>query len=212
MCQRSRADDIAAVVLDCTTLQTGPLRGAGYDVRRRFVLNSRGRPETRFKQRTKLGRLAYKIGGKWRGLPEKFKYCVYPSLSEVPPSAWSNPKLMVERFIPARLAPPITKHRFDFFYEVGLNARSIFNSLLCEPKTVMHVDSVSDIPDEVIAVRRALNLDYGAIDYFVTKDEVCVIDANKTVGVTSSWIEQFPLVARHVEAVADRLIEFVRGS
>jgi hypothetical protein len=90
--------------------------------------------------------------------------------------------------------------------------RSTHGSLLCDSETVISVEPVASVPAEVSQVRRALNLDFGAIDYFVVGDEVFVVDANKTVGITPSWIARFPVVARHVESATERLIDLVRGA
>jgi hypothetical protein len=130
----------------------------------------------------------------------------------VPAAVWLDPRLIVERFLPGRLTLPVVKHRLDFFYDIELNIRSTHSSLLCDPETVITAEQVGGVPDEVLQVRRALNLDFGSIDYFVSGSDVFVVDANKTTTLTLSWGEQFPFVARHLRLVTDRLIDFIQGA
>jgi hypothetical protein len=137
-------------------------------------------------------------------------YRVYDSLSAVPARVWREPGLMVERFLPGRPEPPVEKCRYDFFYDVELTLRSVHDSLLCEPETVVSVERVPAVPPVVREVRRRLRLDFGAIDYFETADGAVVIDANKTVGISPSWVERFEPLARHLEQATDRLIDFAR--
>lgn len=180
------------------------------------VLNSRGLPELRYRSRanlaSRLDHLLRKIAV--RGYKDAVcpAYRILASVRDVPAEVWEDERLMVERFAPGGVTLPVVKHRLDFFFDVELNTRAVFASLLCDPESVEAFDVVADVPEAVRRVRRDLNLDYGAIDYFVIDDEAFVIDANKTVTTTESWVGRFPAVAGHVDDVTSRLIEFVRGS
>jgi hypothetical protein len=180
------------------------------------ALNSRGLPEFRFNMSRNGASIPVhmlkQIGIRAYIAQVCPMYRVYPSISDVPDRVWTDPRLIVERFLPRCLDLPVVKHRFDFFYDVELNMRSTYGSLLCEPETVISTETVAMVPAEVAAVRRTLNLDFGAIDYFVIKDEVFVIDANKTVTTTPSWMARFPAVARHMELATERLIDFACGA
>lgn len=188
----------------------------GYDgpVIAKTILNSRGFPELRYEARAGVGerlahlaRKAFVRGYKQQSCPA---YRVYPSLPDVPAEIWIDERMMVERFLPGHLDLPVVKHRLDFFFEVEINTRAVFNSLLCDPETIDRVDVVPDVPDEIRRIRRELKLDYGAIDYFMVDDDAFAIDANKTVTMTDSWIARFPSIARHAEEVTERLVAFVR--
>ena len=180
------------------------------------VLNHRGLPEWRFRaERSRLRQLADRavrhLSGRHRDqvCPS---YRVHRSSAEVPSRDWTDPRLIVERFLADPGAQSVTKHRLDFFYDVELNLRSTYDSVLCDPETVVRVEPAADVPEEVRAVRRRLSLDFGAIDYFMVDHEAVVIDANKTVVTTPSWLARYPFVARHVTQATDRLIDFVRDA
>ncbi len=210
-CVNGRATNISRLLYSTVRV----VRGDAYDgpVIVKTVLNHHGWPEVRFESRRTLSRRAWhnlrtRIDTRFvaRACPE---YSVYPLMAAVPGAVWDDRRLMVERFLPGRLEPPIEKYRYDFFFDVELNIRSTHQGLLCDPENVVGVECFSDVPDAVIAVRRALHFDFGAIDYFMVDDVATVIDANKTVGITPSWVKRFPPVGRHLELAARRLRDFV---
>jgi hypothetical protein len=212
-CVNGRAATISRLLYSRVKVAQGDAYGG--PVIAKTVLNHHGWPELRFDTSRNIAR---RLRHALKNLvaPDYERqvcpaYRVYPSSADVPPRVWADPRLMVERFLPGHLDPPIVKHRLDFFYDVELNLRSTYASLLCDPETVMSVDTAGSVPNEVAEVRRALKLDFGAIDYFVIGNEAFVIDANKTVGITPAWVARFPAVARHVDLATERLIDFVRG-
>lgn len=179
------------------------------------VLNSRGLPELRYENRRSLAaRASYTAkkllipGYKRRLCPE---YEIYESLGGVPKTVWDDPRFLVERFLPGAMSLPITKQRFDFFFEVEFNSRVSYDSLLCNPETMRDFDIDPDVPGAIRDLRAKLKLDFGAIDYFMVDGVAIPIDANKTVTTTESWMAKWPSVARHVSDVTDRLVEFARG-
>jgi hypothetical protein len=180
------------------------------------ILNYRGLPELRLHRTSNIVRRCVHALRKRTTPGYEARFCpvyrVYPSLSAVPAGVWTDPRLMVERFLAGRLEPPIVKYRFEFFYDVELNMRSTYDSLLCDPKTLIRTEHVTDVPPEVAAVRSALHLDYGAIDYFVLGGDAFVIDANKTVTETPFWMTEVRPMVHYMELAGERLIEFVRGS
>jgi hypothetical protein len=179
------------------------------------VLNSRGMPELRYDKRrsflARAGQLAGKIvtpGYKQKRCPE---YVVYESIRDVPSQIWNDPRMIVERFLPGSTRLPIIKHRFNFFYEVEMNHRVSYDSILCDPETMAGFDVVPDVPAAIRDLRAELRLDYGAIDYFMVEDEAIPIDANKTVTETASWVANVPSIARHMDELTGRLVEFARN-
>jgi len=177
--------------------------------------NSRGFPELRYESRKSIlaraGHVARKLaipGYKARLCPE---YRVYRSLAEVPASAWDDPRLFVERFAPGTLTPPFTRYKYNFCLDVEQNSRATFSSLLYDDGTVESFEVVEEVPDEVRRVRQSLNLDYGAIEYFVVDGDCCVIDANKTMTQPDAWIERFPASGRFIDDITLRLVEFVKS-
>lgn len=180
------------------------------------VLNHMGLPELRYKKNKKLAALLrYKFRRIFdHGFKEKIcpSYVIYNSLKKVPAMVWDNTDLIVEKFIPGSLKLPVTKHRYDFFFDCKFITCSVFDSLLCDPLKVVKVEAINELPDEVSSLRNKLNLDFGSIDYFVQKDKAIIIDANKTTTVTSGWIEEFPPLDRYLSDISGRLLEMVKAT
>ncbi len=178
------------------------------------VLNHRGTPELRQRRRTDARlRWAYRLERlRGRRPTQKFcpRYSVYASLAEVPAPVWDDPRLIVERFVPGRLAVPVVKYRYDFFLDVSLHTRAEYASLLCSSSSAGSMSLVDAVPDAVLAVRRALRLDLGSIDYFMTPEGAVVVDANKTTTCTEDWLQAYPAVSEYLRAVGQRLLRAVR--
>lgn len=179
------------------------------------VLNYRGLPELNylittsrtFRLECRFLRLLGRIPQAMRCPP----YTLYESLDAVPDDVWKDPRRIVERFVPGQLATPVVKYRYDFFLDVVLHTRGIYDSLLADPDTVREVTLVDTVPNEVRCVRANLRLDYGSVDYFVTDGEAVIVDVNKTTACTEDWLSMFPPVARYLDQVGARLVELVRS-
>lgn len=177
------------------------------------VLNSGGRPEQRHAvERSLPARLAHfgrKLVGGAGGKYPYFPYRVLATPDEVPEEVWDDEALIVERFLPGSLTLPIVKYRYLFCLEAEVNLRGVFDDLLCRGKFIREHGTVPGVPDEVVAVRRSLNLDFGAIDYFMVDGKAIVVDANKTVGTSAQWWQRYAFlrdyVGRAEAALAARL-------
>lgn len=175
------------------------------------TLNHRGLPELRFAMR--LGFLRGGSSEARRRMREGLcpPYALYESSAQVPATAWDDPSLIVERFLPARLETPVVKHRYDFMLDAELHTRASFDSLLCTPGSVTNVDFPTSAPDSVRRLRETLHLDFGSIDYFMIDGEAWPIDANKTTTFTQAWADQYPEVACFLDAAAQRLARYAQG-
>ncbi|MGX5841734.1 hypothetical protein ACWGTI_13515 [Mesorhizobium sp. ArgA1] len=179
------------------------------------VLNSRGRPEQRWWQhRNSLTRSAHAIrklfepGYKERLCPP---YRVYQTIGEVPPDVWRNDRLMVEKFAFETLDLPIVKHRYMFLLGAELNMRQVYDDVLCAGSKILSNEVGGAVPPEVLAVRQRLNLNFGAIDYFIVDGKGVVVDANKTVGSNPEWLKKNRFRREFNDRMAEALIAFVRG-
>ena len=179
------------------------------------VLNYRGLPERdyllatsrTFRLECRVLRLLGRVPGPMRCPP----YELYESVDAVPDAVWSDPRRIVERFVPGLLATPVVKYRCDFFLDVVLHTRGTYDSLLADPDTVREVTLVDTIPNEVLRVRADLRLDFGSVDYFVVDGEAVVVDVNKTTACTEDWLRMFPPVERYLDQVGARLVEVARS-
>ena len=180
------------------------------------ALNHRGLPELRYKKnRNFITKKFYKIRA--RRIKDYRKkvcpvYCIYKSIREVPSETWGDASRIVEKFLPGNLNLPVVKHRYEFFLDVELYTRSTFNSLLCDPAFTTSFEVIDKAPEIVTDVRRSLHLDFGAIDYFMVGNEAYVIDANKTTTLTHDWVNKYPPIAKYLERVGERFLEFVKTS
>ncbi|MER9724843.1 MULTISPECIES: hypothetical protein [unclassified Mesorhizobium] len=179
------------------------------------VLNSRGRPEQRWWQhRNGLTRSAHAIrklfepGYKDRLCPP---YKVYQTIGEVPRDVWRNNRLMVEKFAFDTLDLPIVKHRYMFLLGAEVNMRQVYDDVLCAGSKILSNEVGGAVPPEVLAVRQRLNLDFGAIDYFIVDSKGIVVDANKTVGSNPEWLKKNRFRQEFNDRMAEELIAFVRG-
>ncbi|RVC58821.1 hypothetical protein [Mesorhizobium sp.] len=179
------------------------------------VLNSRGRPELRWRQYrngwTRAAHALRKIATpdyKERLCP---RYRVYGTIAEVPAEVWRDERLMVEKFAFDSLDLPIVKHRYMFLLGAELNMRQVYEDVLCAGAKIVSNEVGGAVPDEVRAVREKLHLDYGAIDYFIADGKGIVVDANKTVGSNPSWLKRNLFRQEFDRRMAEALIGFIRG-
>ena len=179
------------------------------------VLNSRGRPELRWRQyrngwtrATHFFRKTVDPGYKERLCPP---YRVYDSLGQVPAQVWRNDRLMVEKFAFDSLDLPIVKHRYMFLLGAEVNMRQVYNDVLCAGSKILSNEEGGAVPQEVRAVRERLHLDFGAIDYFIVDGRGIAVDANKTVGSNPDWLKKNRFRQEFNDRMAAALIQFVRG-
>jgi hypothetical protein len=179
------------------------------------VLNARGLPEVRLRRsRNRWTRMRYLLGKllvpgfRERAAPH---YRVYRSVGEVPKKVWRDARLMVEKYAFDSLEMPIVKHRYLFMLGAQLNIKQVYNDPLCSSAKIISSEAVGPPPQEVMAVRRQLKLDYGAIDYFIVEGRGVVVDANKTMGSSAAWMEQYQFRRDFNMQMANALIDFVRN-
>jgi hypothetical protein len=122
----------------------------------------------------------------FRLLTGSWDYCIYASLRHVPGPVWSDPYLIVEKFLPERVGGEFAVRGYHF-----LGERDTF-FLLTSPKPIVKSGPATRIhpldPDPRLrALRRELRLDYGKIDYVLFQGEPVILDVNKTVGLTEQF-------------------------
>jgi hypothetical protein len=179
------------------------------------VLNSRGRPELRWRQyrnswtrATHVLRKAIEPGYKQRLCPP---YRVYETVAEVPARVWLDDRLLVEKFALDSLDLPIVKHRYMFLLGAELNMRQVYNDVLCAGSKILSNEEGGAVPAEVREVRERLHLDFGAIDYFIVDGKGVVVDANKTVGSNPNWLKKNRFRQEFNDRMSAALFEFVRS-
>ncbi len=118
----------------------------------------------------------------------KDAYPVFPSARHVPASVFADPELVVEKFLPEK-----DERGYYVRYWVFLGDKERCSRYL-EARPIVKGDQAIErvpvpVPDEVRAVRRRLNLDYGKIDFVLHEGRAVVIDVNRTPTVPASLME-----------------------
>lgn len=70
---------------------------------------------------------------------------------------------------------------------------------------------MTDVPEELQALRRRLNLEFGSIDYFETDDGVVPIDCNKTTTSDDEWIAAYPFIGKYIADGGALLADYAKG-
>ncbi|MFO1183746.1 MAG: hypothetical protein U1E56_03025 [Bauldia sp.] len=166
------------------------------------VLNAGGRPERRYRRAHSVSARLIHAARKFvprLGVAPPHPYQVFASIAEVPAAIWSEESLIVERFLPGSLDLPIVKYRFLFCLEAEVTLRGTFDDLFCRGKFILDHGTVSEGPPaEVRAIRERLQVDFGAIDYFIVDGVATVVDVNKTVGTSQAWWQRYPFMRAYV--------------
>ena len=177
------------------------------------LLNSGGHPERRYGKNRNIGtRTAYQVR---KLLIPRYKqglcppYELYESIRDVPEESWQDERLVVEKFLPGSFAQPVVKYRYCFLFETEFNLRTAYDDLLCSSARVGGNEIVKAVPEAVMEVRSRLNIDFGAIDYFIVDGKVTIIDANKTVTTARTWMTRYEFVRDYVDRLTRTLVDFV---
>jgi hypothetical protein len=121
-------------------------------------------------------------------------YRVFERLADVPASLAENPDLVVERFLPELEDGLYHVHMYQFLGDGERCSRIGSNDPVLKADTSTRA-SVVEPHAEARAWREELGLDYGKIDYTVHEGEVILLDANKTTGSSTNYLESGTLRA-----------------
>ena len=107
------------------------------------------------------------------------KYPVYPSKHLVPSCAFSNPDLVVERFLPEKEGRSYYLRSYAFLGSEGLTVR--FRSEHAVVKGINSRDpEFVPVHESIVAARHALGLDFGKLDYVIHDGQAVLLDVNST--------------------------------
>lgn len=112
---------------------------------------------------------------------DPLEYPVFSHIREVPLGVWKNKNLIVEKFLPEREGNLFFVRYWMFLGDKNLTGR--FGSE--HPIVKFHRRATEvipiEIPEDLIAWRKKLNLDYGRFDYVMHEGRPIILDANKTL-------------------------------
>jgi hypothetical protein len=112
-------------------------------------------------------------------------YQIFPSIKDVPEGVFVNESLVVERFLPEYKNGIYYLRVYKFFGDRAYCARLGSKDPIVKQKNIVSREEVS-IPDEVVAFRNELGMDYGKLDFVIREGRVIVFDVNRTPGLIKS--------------------------
>lgn len=135
---------------------------------------------------------------------EPDKYPVYERPSLVPAEAWTNPNLVVQKFRPERDSAGL--YRLRCWYVLGDRGFNVIT--LAERPVVRGKDIIKrwvtdePTPTELTALRKAMCMDYGRIDYVMLDGKPVIYDINRTptssLGAVTAYASQWRELAEGV--------------
>lgn len=118
-------------------------------------------------------------------MPSRFarvprEYPIHGKPADVPPGVWSNPDLVVERFLPEHHDGSYWLRCWTFFGDKETHTlwRSYYP--IVKADNCFSVEPGGDPPEDLRRIRRELGFDYGKFDYGIVDGRVVLYDANRT--------------------------------
>lgn len=114
-----------------------------------------------------------------RGLPDR-TYPVVPSIRKVPGWVWENADYIVEKFVPERDGNLYCLRGWMFLGTASYGWRLLSTHPLVKTGTMVGYDFVTDVPVELIELKKRTQFEFGKFDYVMHDGRPIVLDLNKT--------------------------------
>lgn len=151
--------------------------------------------------RRKLARRSWRLA---RMLPP-YTYPVLPKISSVPDWVWSNPELIVERFVPEREGGLYCLRGWVFFGTRSYTYRMFSTEKVVKVASIVKHEFLGEPPPELVAFREASGWDFGKFDYVEVDGRPVLLDINKTPTTAGSSGPDTPRM-RHLAAGLDEYL------
>ncbi len=136
-------------------------------------------------------------------------YQLLDRLEDVPDYIWTDPNLVVERFLPEIDRDGNYVYRtWMFMGRREYCNRFIAPSWQVKGETIIGHE-FTDVPDQLRAERKRLNFDYGKFDFVMHDGVPFLMDANRTTGIATQCDH---IMMREARNLAEGLHELVTGS
>jgi len=146
-------------------------------------LNCGGLPELRLQQIEAAQRRGMTGNGPFGAAAYEIdRYPVIDSPVEVPPHVWSDPALVVEKFLPERDARGYWMRAWTFFGDRERCTRYLGAHPVIKSGDFLAREAVP-VPDELRAERKRLGFDFGKFDFVMHEGRAVLFDANRTPGL-----------------------------
>lgn len=113
-------------------------------------------------------------------------YTVYSSPVEVPPRIWTDPRLVVERFLPERNDQYFCLRTWVFLGDRQTHSASYSTEPVVKISNVVRRQTLDEPPADLAARRAELGFDYGKFDFVVRDGRPVLLDANPTPTLRAS--------------------------
>jgi hypothetical protein len=115
-----------------------------------------------------------------RGRRPRPRYMIYAGIAQVPDRVWADPRMVVERYLPELGDGCFQIRTFTFFGDGMRNRICRSPSPLIKGAEIVEHWPGPAVPQELLAERERLEIDYGKFDYVVRDGRAILFDANKT--------------------------------
>jgi hypothetical protein len=143
-----------------------------------------------------------------REIMDSLNYPIFEKLSDVPVGVWKNDRLVVEKFLPEKLANGDYRCRTCYFF-----GEQEFAAWMTSPRPVIKssvataLGPLDEIPPALTAIRKASGFNYGKFDYTEVDGQVHVYDMNKTPVIGDKILRL--LSSRKLDDFANEIHAFV---
>ncbi|MBF2098127.1 MAG: hypothetical protein IGQ88_07110 [Gloeomargaritaceae cyanobacterium C42_A2020_066] len=132
------------------------------------------------------------------------QYPLFPNLAAVPRTIFTNPHLIVEKFLPEREGDLYCLRNWIGLGDVGENVRAFSEQPIVKAAVAFGHTPVP-VPAELTAWRQAIGMDYGKIDYVMPAGRLVVLDVNPTP--TYRGPDPHPLLQSATQSMAQALLK-----
>lgn len=133
-------------------------------------------------------------------------YRVFERLEDVGNQVWTNPALVVERFVPeVEAREGYALRTWVFMGQRERCTRSLTRGCISKASDVIRYEPI-DVPPQLRAERERLNFDFGKFDFVMHNGTPILLDANRTPGVALPLRSMMKAGARNLAEGLDELV------
>lgn len=134
-----------------------------------------------------------------------FTYSIYSSIASVPQNIWTDPRYVVERFLPERDDRGYWLRCWVFFGDAERCNRYCCPDPIVKGRNIIAREQIA-VPDELRMERERLGFDYGKFDFVLHDGKVVLLDANRTPGGAPNITDLVRSGSQHLAAGIDSLL------
>lgn len=147
-------------------------------------------------------------GGAWavKEVISTHRYEVFDHVFDVPPAVWSNPALVVERFLAERDGDANILRTWVFFGDRFTHFKWWSHKRVIKIASCFKRENAGEVPEELWQRRRELGVDFAKIDYGLVDGKVVLYDVNRTPTVGNAPIEDLRPRINHLQAGLESML------